>query len=122
LLIKVHGSEKWGMLSFKICELNCRSFIAENKIRNVALDMLASIYNKITSFVFDKVKLCIFVMESSCYFLCRECCDEKPTMNPLPTSFKEADQSWQNEDIFDEVHEQDAEQNEKHKRNFYYAQ
>ena len=54
-------------------------------------------------------------------------------MNPLPTPFKEADQSWQNElkcrvnlvytyDIFDEVHEQDAEQNEKHKRNFDYAQ
>ena len=121
------------MLSFKICELNCTSFIAENKIWNVAFYMLASIYNEITSFVFDKVELCIFVMESSCYFLCRECCDEKPAMNPLPTPFKEADQSWQNElkcrvnlvytyDIFDEVHEQDAEQNEKHKRNFNYAQ
>jgi hypothetical protein len=43
-------------------------------------------------------------------------------MNPLPTTFKKADKSWQNEDIFDEVHEQDAEQYEKHKRNFYYAQ
>ena len=30
LLIEVHGSEKWSVLSLKICKLNCTSFIAEN--------------------------------------------------------------------------------------------